>query len=164
MKVGYVRVSTKEQNIARQAGFTVNNDVFASNSWYFRNALVRANYNDLQKGIHATSVFLEQFFENLLLGPQHELKNRYLNIGYKAEPQAKSASEGDEKCKNCTLEELAVLRIIAANPTITQKDLAALIGKSERTIKTRTVALQEKGYLRRSGGKRNGRWEVLIEI
>jgi predicted HTH transcriptional regulator len=62
------------------------------------------------------------------------------------------------------LEELAVLRVIAANPTITQKDLAAAIGKSERTIKTRTVALQEKGYLRRESGKRNGYWEVQVEL
>jgi len=57
-----------------------------------------------------------------------------------------------------------VLRTIAANPSITQKDLASAIGKSERTIKTRTVALQEKGYLRREGGKRSGHWEVLVKI
>ena len=55
-------------------GFAVNNDVFAENSWYFRNALVRANYNDLQHGIHATNEFLERFFENLLLDAKHELK------------------------------------------------------------------------------------------
>ena len=65
---------------------------------------------------------------------------------------------------DCTLEELAVLRVIAANPTITQKDLSAMIGRSERTVKTRTVALQEKGYLRRANGKRNGHWEVLVEL
>ena len=143
-------------------GFTVNNDVFAANSWYFRNALVRANYNDLQKGVHATGAYLERFFENLLLGTQHELRNRYLHVDYKVEDQ--SATDDAPKCKNCTLEELAVLRLIAANPTITQKDLAAAIGKSERTIKTRTVALQEKGYLRREGGKRSGHWEVLVEL
>ena len=148
-------------------GFSVNNDVFAANSWYFRNALVRANYNNLQKGIHATSEFLEKFFENLLLGTQHELKNRYLHVEYKADAPIQSATE-TSKCKNCTLdctlEELAVLRTIAANPSITQKDLAAAIGKSERTIKTRTVALQEKGYLRRANGKRSGHWEVLVEL
>ena len=149
-------------------GFHVNNDVFAANSWYFRNALVRANYNNLQKGIHATSEFLEMFFENLLLGTQHELKNRYLHVNFKEEAPAQSTEAEISKCKNCTLnctlEELAVLRTIAANPSITQKDLASAIGKSERTIKTRTVALQEKGYLRREGGKRSGHWEVLVEI
>ena len=149
-------------------GFAVNNDVFAANSWYFRNALVRANYNNLQKGIHATSAYLEMFFENLLLGAQHELKNRYLHVEYKADAPIQSAAAEISKCKNCTLdctlEELAVLRTIAANPSITQKDLAAAIGKSERTIKTRTVALQEKGYLRRANGKRSGHWEVLVDL
>ena len=108
------------------------------------------------------------FFENLLLGAQHELKNRYLHMEYKGDAPAQSAAAKISKCKNCTLnctlEELAVLRTIAANPSITQKDLVATIGKSERTIKTRTVALQEKGYLRRANGKRNGHWEVLVEI
>lgn len=56
-------------------GFKVNNDAFEKNSWYFRNALVRANYNNLQKGVHATTKFLEMFFSNLLLGTEYELKN-----------------------------------------------------------------------------------------
>jgi len=141
-------------------GFTVNNDVFAENSWYFRNALVRANYNDLQNGVHATNEFLERFLENLLLDTKHELKNRYLHVDYAKQAEAQSATEKTPKCKNCTLEELAILRAIAAEPTITQKKLAAMIGKSERTIKSRTIELQEKGYLRRDNGKRNGRWEL----
>lgn len=90
-------------------GFAVNNDVFAENSWFFRNALVRANYNDLQKGIHATDVYLEHFFENLLLGAQHELKNRFLHVDY--EKSIQSAGGDASKCKictlDCTLEELA---------------------------------------------------------
>lgn len=53
-------------------GFRINNDVFEKNSWYFRNALVRANYNDLQNGVHATTKFLEMFFSNLLLGTDYE--------------------------------------------------------------------------------------------
>lgn len=61
-------------------GFRVNNDAFRENSWYFRNALVRANYNDLQKGIHSTTKFLELFFSNLLLGTNYELKNRYMHV------------------------------------------------------------------------------------
>lgn len=63
-------------------GFRVNNDAFRENSWYFRNALVRANYNDLQKGIHSTTQFLELFFTNLMLGTNHELKNRYMNVDF----------------------------------------------------------------------------------
>lgn len=54
-------------------GFNVSNDVFAENSWYFRNALVRSNYNNIQNGIHATTEFLEMFFENLLLDSHHSL-------------------------------------------------------------------------------------------
>ena len=50
------------------------------------------------------------------------------------------------------------------NPTITQKELAAIIGKSERTIKTRTVEMQDKGLICRENGKRNGKWKVLVEI
>ncbi len=51
-------------------------EIFAENSWYFRNSLARANYNDLGKGISATTIYLERFFENLLMGYQNELKNR----------------------------------------------------------------------------------------
>ncbi|WP_294519873.1 Fic family protein [uncultured Anaerovibrio sp.] len=66
----------------RSLGFNVTNDLFADNSWYFRNALVRANYNDLQNDIHETTVFLEKFLRNLLLGEDNELKNRYLHIDW----------------------------------------------------------------------------------
>jgi len=64
----------------RSLGFDVENDLFASHSWYFRNALVRANYRNLSKGIDYTPVYLERFFRNLLLGEQWDLRNRYLHI------------------------------------------------------------------------------------
>ena len=67
------------------------------------------------------------------------------------------------KCKNCTLEEMALLRIVQGNPFATQKEIAAQMGKSERTVKTITVLLQEKGVLRRVNGKRNGYWEIITE-
>ena len=143
-------------------GFNVSNDVFAENSWYFRNALVRANYNDLSCGITATTEFLERFFENLLLGKQNELKNRFLHIDFKSEIQ--SATFDIPKCNNCTLDELAILKAIAENPNTTQKALAERIGKSERTVKTRTIEMQEKGLIRRLNGKRNGKWEILVEL
>lgn len=63
-------------------GFQVSNDAFSKHSWYFRNALVRANYNDLQNGVAATTKYLELFFENLLLDRKHELKNRQLHLDY----------------------------------------------------------------------------------
>lgn len=67
----------------RSLGFNADNELFAENSWYFRNALVRANYNNLQKGIHENPEFLEKFFRNLLLGEHNELKNRFLHIRVK---------------------------------------------------------------------------------
>ena len=66
-------------------GFEVDNDAFEKHSWYFRNALVRANYYDLKNGVYATTKYLELFFNNLLMGTEHELKNRYLHVDYKAE-------------------------------------------------------------------------------
>ncbi|WP_418840761.1 hypothetical protein [Phocaeicola sp.] len=57
--------------------------MFADNSWYFSNALVRANYSNPQKGIQQDKSFLVKFFRNLLLGENNELKNRYMLIGYK---------------------------------------------------------------------------------
>ena len=64
----------------RSLGFSVNNDMFEHYSWYFRNALVRANYRNVQKGINAEPIFLIRFFRNLLLGETNELKNRYMII------------------------------------------------------------------------------------
>ena len=94
----------------------------------------------------------------------HDLKNRFLHIYYQSESVAQSAKVTDSKCNSCTLEELAILQEIKSEPRITPKALAEKLGKSERTIKTNTVVLQEKGCLVRENGKRNGRWRVLIEI
>ncbi len=65
----------------RTLGFSATNDIFAENAWYFRNALVRANYTNLQKGIHETTEYLEAFLRNLLLNEKNELHNRDLHIG-----------------------------------------------------------------------------------
>ena len=64
----------------RTLGFSATNDIFADNAWYFRNALVRANYTSLQNGIHETTEYLEVFLRNLLLGEKNELHNRNLHI------------------------------------------------------------------------------------
>jgi fido (protein-threonine AMPylation protein) len=64
----------------RSIGFYVENDLFAKHSWYFRNALVRANYKNARKGIDYSPIYLERFFRNLLLGEQWDLRNRYLHI------------------------------------------------------------------------------------
>ena len=64
----------------RMLGFDVTNDIFAENAWYFRNALVRANYNDLKNGVHETTKYLELFLRNLLLDEKNELHNRSMHI------------------------------------------------------------------------------------
>ncbi len=66
----------------RSLGFNVTNEVFAGNAWYFRNALVRANYTNIQKGIHEDRSFLEIFLRNLLMGENNELKNRFMHIAW----------------------------------------------------------------------------------
>ena len=159
-------------------GFKVTNNLFATNSWYFRNALVRANYSNLQEGVTETTVFLERFFRNMLLGETTPLRNREMHLDWKQEagrPSAKISSQSANesvqsansalllppKCKNCTLEEIAVLRIIQQDPAATQKYIAAEIGKSERTVKSITSRLQEHGILIRKNGKRNGYWEIV---
>ena len=147
-------------------GFRVNNDAFRKNSWYFRNALVRANYNNIQKGIHSTTKFLEMFFSNLLLDTHYELKNRYMHIEYVDENNSQSVNPKVPKFQfdtlDCTLEELAILELIAKNPTVKQQELVVATGKSLSTVKRIMKSLQYKNYIRRESGKRYGKWEVLI--
>lgn len=69
----------------RSIGFCVENDLFANHSWYFRNALVRANYRNAVKGVEPDIRYLFRFFRNLLLGESNELKNRYMLIDAPAE-------------------------------------------------------------------------------
>ena len=132
---------------------------FSSNSRYFRNALVRANYNNYSKGISATASFLELFFRNLLFGEKNELHNRALHIA-----ALQSANNDDSKSQNdtlsCTLEEIALLKFLKDNPDATQTEIAVHIGKSPRTVKRMTPSLIERGLLERENGKRNGKWVV----
>ena len=154
----------------RSLGFDVHNKLFADNSWYFRNALVRANYQNIQKGIKRNPEYLERFFRNLLMDEKNELKNRLMLIGdeHDAEIQRANSQEDNEaKCKfctlDCTLEETVVLQHIKENPRATQKEIASSIGKSERTVKSITVSLVSKGIIERKNGKRNGFWEIKNE-
>lgn len=66
----------------RTLGFDVTNDIFAKNAWYFRNALVRANYNDLKNNIYETTEYLELFLKNLLLDEKNELQNRKMHVDW----------------------------------------------------------------------------------
>ena len=118
----------------RSLGFNADNRIFAENSWYFRNALVRANYNNLQKGIHENPEFLEKFFRNLLLGEHNELKNRFLHI------RAKDLLEIKEK--NATVN---YGKVTANNKSVTQnitenkKNITGKGGNVTRNAKKVTV-------------------------
>ncbi len=68
--------------------------IFALHSWYFRNALVRANYRNVKQGIDYTPLYLVRFFRNLLLGEQWDLRSRYLHIHATGEWGAQPCSTG----------------------------------------------------------------------
>ena len=134
------------------------------------NALARANYNNLSKGIYSTTEYIEAFFRNLILSEHNELKNRAMLVQDSSAQGIQSANTTKEaalKCNictlNCTLEEIAVLNFLREQPKATQKEIAAHIGKSERTVKTITVNLTGKGVLERKNGKRNGFWKVKTD-
>ena len=140
----------------RTFGFNINDDVFAKNSWYFRNSLVRANYKNFEKNIFEDTSYLEKFFFNLLSDTNYELKNRYTHIDYKQENKKE-----DLKLNNYTLEEQAIINIIKNNEGVKQEEIAKLIGKSVRTVKTIMSDMQEKGLIKRTNGKRNAKWIIL---
>jgi len=144
-------------------GFEVQNDMFKEHSWYFRNALVRANYNNYPKGIQATDEYLILFFRNLILDEKNELRNRSLLVGL---PQ--SANVSVSKCQNdtlnCTLEELTIVKILKENGKVKQDDIASQIGKSVRTVKRIMAGLAKKNVIARDNGKRNGVWVVKIDL
>ena len=141
----------------RTFGFSINDEVFAENSWYFRNALVRANYRNFEKNIFEDTSYLEKFFFNLLGDTNYELKNRYTHIGYKGKEENEVSNN-----KNYTLEEQAIVNIIKNNESVKQEEIAKLIGKSVRTVKTIMKNMQEKGIIKRTNGKKDSKWILLL--
>lgn len=133
-------------------GFNATNDIFAENSWYFRNALVRANYNNRAKGVFETTKYLELFLRNLLLGEDNILSNRKMHVNYR---------EVKEKTEEIATREDLIIEILKENPNITLQELADKIGKSLRTVKTSIKVLQENSKIERVGGKKDGSWRVL---
>lgn len=140
----------------RTFGFNDNDEIFADNSWYFRNALVRANYKNYEKNVFEDITFLEKFFYNLLTNTKYELKNRYMHIDYKETIEGISSN-----VSSLSLEEQAILNIIKNNPSIKQEDIALQINKSVRTIKNYMSEMQKKGIIERKNGKRDGEWIIL---
>ena len=141
----------------RTFGFNLNDEIFAENSWYFRNSLVRANYKNFEKNIFEDTSFLEKFFYNLLTNANNELKNRYTHID-----NIQSVDENKLNVNNYTLEEQAIINILKINPLATQEEISRQISKSIRTVKTYMAEMQEKGLIERKNGKKNGEWQVNV--
>lgn len=88
-----------------------------------------------------------------------KLKNRFLHVDFQSDIQSDNLNN-----QNVTLDELALLKLIAQNPSITQVQLAEKMGVTDRTIKRKMKLLQEKGFIQRANGKCNGHWEILINL
>ena len=108
----------------RSLGFSVNNDMFERHSWYFRNALVRANYRNVRKGINAEPLFLIRFFRNLLLGETSELKNRYMMINPPEDWKMSESEQAENKHRTSTEQVAEQVRTLVLS-----------IGKDQLTLK-----------------------------
>lgn len=132
----------------RKLGFKVTNDTFAKNAWYFRNALVRANYTNISAGVFETRSYLITFLRNLLLNEHNDLKNRELHVSFIT------------KKENVT-KESKVIELISKNKNIKATEIAKIVGVSERTIKSVFKKLEEDKLIKRVNGKKYGYWEVI---
>jgi fido (protein-threonine AMPylation protein) len=150
----------------RQLGYAVQNNMFAENSWYFRNALVRANYMGLGRRAGRTTAYLVAFFRNLLLGEKNELKSRYLRIGCDRTPPTfgekavrKSGQEkAVRKVGGNTSEK--ILAYLAKHPKTTQADLVATFSLARSTVQKHLANLKSARRLRRVGPDKGGHWAV----
>ncbi|MCQ2244952.1 MAG: Fic family protein [Bacteroidaceae bacterium] len=163
----------------RSIGYKENNDMFARHSWYFRNALVRANYKNSKLGVDYDFQYLERFFYNLLLGQQHELKNRYLiieapdnwNMTPKREDKlGKNFEEIAEKLgkraqrlgKKLGKNRIEILRLIYENPFVSTVEMANRIGISTTAIDN-NIKLMRNTFIKHIGPTNGGHWEIIKE-
>ena len=164
----------------RSLGYEVNNDMFAQHSWYFRNALVRANYRNIQKGIEYSPVYLVRFFRNLLLKDGWVLKNRYLHIrptdDWKEQPNLKdphynkTLQKVDRKSgqksesvdrKGGQKTKVSIIRMIKDNPSISSIEMANLIGINRSAISKHLKKLKEDHIIKREGPAKGGKWIII---
>lgn len=127
----------------RSMGFEVNSELFADNSWYFRNALVRANYRNPSKGIEADKSFLLKFFRNLILKENNELKNRYMLINPSSDPSSRPSTDPQTESEHRTSSGQAQDKLYANNPNIQR--LIVTIGYQELSVKNMMDAFELKG-------------------
>ena len=164
----------------RSLGYEVNNEIFAKHSWYFRNALVRANYRNIQKGIDYSPIYLVRFFRNLLLGESWVLKNRYLHIDpteeWKVQPRLatpqvphtphqkvdrkggqkteKVGRKGGQKTKE------SILSLIASDPFVTTNEMSKRLKINRSAISKHIKKLKEDHIIERIGPDKGGKWLI----
>jgi len=164
----------------RSLGYEVNNEMFAKHSWYFRNALVRANYRNIQKGIDYSPIYLVRFFRNLLLGESWVLKNRYLHIDstdeWKVQPRLatpqvphtphqkvdrkggqkteKVGRKGGQKTKD------SILSLIASDPFVTTNEMSKRLEINRSAISKHIKKLKEDHIIERIGPDKGGKWII----
>ncbi|MBP7369668.1 MAG: Fic family protein [Paludibacteraceae bacterium] len=142
----------------RKLGFKeVNNDLFAEHSWYFRNALVRANYEYLSKGVHKTEKYLIRFLSNLMLGENHPLKNREMHVQYidTVKKQNDTVKAGNDTVND------TVFYLIRQNNRITASEISKSLKISVSTAKRKLKVLKENGKIERIGSDKKGCWKII---
>ena len=144
----------------RDLGYKVENDMFAQHSWYFRNALVRANYRNAVEEIDYAPEYLERFFRNLLLGEQWDLRNRYLHI-HPSENVQPNLSPSVKTVEKTTRTVEKILKILSNTPSITVREMSEILGLSRRGVEEQIKSLKQKGVIRRIGPDKGGHWEVI---
>lgn len=150
-------------------GYNVSNTAFQEHSWYFRNALVRANYRNVSLGIERNGEFLELFFRNLLWGEHNELRNRYTHIRWNGErPHSiEPNSTGDNFGRNLVTSvqnsktSVQIIQMMREMPFITAAVIAQELGRSKRAIEMQIAKLVKEGKIIHQGANKGGHWEVL---
>lgn len=126
----------------KSIGFDCNNDLFEQHSWYFRNALVRANYKNVARGINQDYSFLIKFFRNLLIGENNELKNRFMLVNL-PEEWKNETSAGQVQDKYRTSSEEVQDKLFTDNQNIIR--LTQIIGNQELSVKEMMSGVGLKG-------------------
>jgi fido (protein-threonine AMPylation protein)/DNA-binding transcriptional ArsR family regulator len=138
----------------RKLGFkNVNNDLFADYSWYFRNSLVRANYEDLSRGIFRTDKFLILFLSNLLLRGNYSLHNREMHI-------LVDTVNNTVKPRIDTVND-TVFSLMKQDNKITAIEISERLGLSLSTVRRKIKELRDSGKIERIGSDKTGFWKVV---
>ncbi|MCX8473996.1 MAG: Fic family protein [Sediminibacterium sp.] len=152
----------------RKLGFkNVNNDMFANHSWYFRNALVRANYEDLSKGIYRTEKFLIQFLLNLLLKGNYSLKNREMHLlagtvidTVKSQSDTLKSQIDTLNTQIDTLND-SVFSLIELDNKVTANEIRERLKISLSTVRRKIKELKNNRKIERIGSDKTGYWRII---